>query len=543
MRQYDDDEALLWAWEEKLKKIPDTNKKDKDHKSELLTIFTKTSDSAASRLKVFNKEKTALLTEFKKDDWPPFIAWFVSFFRSLFGSEEPQHLRKALEEETTIKKVDLLSSSKKQTENGQASATSLNYEAYEEALFTDPQKAFADLQGRIKSFTSDENLKEILDRLHAIRYRLTSGTYQELLSELYEKAPVETLSYCYDRYTKDPTLEVDDAYQFIEHELMNRTLINLFISPIKNQNARCEAIQRLLLLLALSGFSNPPLKELLAKTTSDQIKNNEKMLSDNLQATAAKDGQPKPIYIQGRDLIHDLWKKEHDGALLSENVLKSPFKMLKISTKTFYKTPSTDKNPLFQSFAKLACQELFLNYYNPEFNKPSANQVNLTIELLSGKILGTWEGKIGEKIKLVAEEIFRPFHANSKVPPQYKKAVFHANEIILQTLVGDIKNEATQEKIIETAKKIKDQDLKPHELTWISSAIEWALPKDLATKVKTILARPDDSMTSMMTKMPKTTSTEAVKKEQVPPKNGEESDSNTDVDREDDKEGKKYSIF
>ncbi len=381
MHKYNEKEAILQKWKKILLNLRDNSK----NKKALLNIIN--SDKKVEiRLFEFNKKRVSILQEEKNSEESlSFFGWIWSIIVSLFcfcwpQISAPSDLQTQLLAEISPESVSRIS--ERTTDSG--NFTLLNDADFEEALFINPAKAFADIRARINFLPEIRGkINNIIERLDAIKYLLTADTYQKMLTKLYESFPLETLCYQYKNYKSDQEKFIGPE-EFLELELMSRALMDLFILPLDTDpmNLRCFAIQELLLVLSLSHLKRPPLIVIL----EDAIKNKTK-LSELFKTLG-------PGYEQAKSQILNLvpGSIEHlkDSTLILNKV---------IELQNYRREKNFIYQPIFLNFARLACQELLSNYH--QFPQQHNNIVlHQTIEFLSTAILETWSEAMAERKKI-----------------------------------------------------------------------------------------------------------------------------------------------
>ncbi|MBA2652769.1 MAG: hypothetical protein H0U73_10950 [Tatlockia sp.] len=476
MRKYNEIEAELQQWKRELVSL----KEKSEAKKKLISIIDGRG-SPEVRSSKFKKAKNELLKPAEEESWS-FWSFLWSLICCFWPSPPPisdtENLKILLKEGITIKTPRRLRLP--EGSSGNSSPNDLLEEAdYELALFIEPQKALADIQHRIESLpqrsdkptdasdksldVSDEQLTNIMERLDAIKNRLNPGTYQNLLTQLYKKYPIDTLIYHYQRYVKAEEAEVSQPEEFIEMELMSRALIDLFILDIKTDplSMRCYAIQELLLLLAFP--KNSALGTLIG--WAKHIKPQAHHLFE--------------CYEMIKPEILKAWSVPKIREITSDNE-KIPQNTATILIQGGH---HLFNNPLLANFARVASQELLINFYQ---SKESNEVFQQTKELLS-EILGTWDWAKNKMDLIQCRELLKQTPTLKGF--DYSPAIIHANALVIASMFREeIVLEKAQQEVFENL----SLPLKPHELTWILSVVERIKPngKELVDKVKTILTQP-----------------------------------------------------
>ncbi len=451
MRKYNEQEAILQKWKKKLSLLAENSKK----KHALLEIIN-SEKKIETRFLEFNNKKESILKGEDTEEEESFFYWLWSCIVSLICFSWPQNPSSELEE-LLLEKIYI--------NPARLSCDFLDDAEYEEALFNNPERAFADVQSLIKSLPENGGrINNIIERLDAIKYLLAVGTYQTLLTRLYKKFPLETLSYHYQRYCEEPDKFIGPE-EFIEQELMSRALMDLFILPLDTDplTQRCFAIQELLLIITLSNVEKPPLTMLLA----DAINNNTKDWEIFRQLG--------PWYETAKLQILELLP-EYTEYLTNSTLILS--KVIELQNTAEGK--NFPFQPLLLNLTRLSCQELLLNYHQcPE--QQTNHVLHQTIEFLSNEILGTWssakkERRIMEKLMTertnIHETLFSmaeccailSIYSHTQMSEfNYQKAVLLANELIMGSLAGE-------KELVSQAEELCN--LEPHEEIWVLSVIK-----------------------------------------------------------------------
>jgi hypothetical protein len=455
MHKYNEQEAILQKWKKMLLQLAENSEK----KRALLEIIN-SEKKVETRLLEFNSKREAILKGDTEEE-ESFFSWLWSVIVSIFCFCWPQNPSTELEE-LLLEKIHINPSRLSGNSSDDEGAGEILEDAdYEDALFSNPERAFADIQRLIKFLPANgDKINNIIERLDAIKYLLTVGTYQTLLSRLYKKFPLETLNYYYQSYCEEPEKFIGPE-EFLEQELMSRALMDLFILPLDTDplNQRCFAIQELLLIIALSNVERPPLTLMLA----DAIKNNTKEWELFRHLGSG--------YARTKSQILDLMPESKAHLKNSTLIL---MKVIELQAQKNF-----PYQPLFLNLTRLACQELLLNYH--QFPEQQANHVlHQTIELLSSEILGTWssakkERKIMEKLMTertnIHETIFSmaeccailSIYSHTQMSEfNYQRAVFYANQLIMASLAGE-------KELVSQAEEFCN--LEPHEEIWVLSVI------------------------------------------------------------------------
>lgn len=505
MRKYTRKEARLEAWKNKINNI----KTDRETlKNDLLEILRQ------KDWKKFEHKRTYLLEENHGQGlgWTPTLSWlwsFISFFLPTTWNPLPgSQLRQALEDGISLD-TSLLSL---ETSLAAPKAVLLEDTAYEDALFNEPASALSDIQTRMKKLdeglqgvdagkkeldtkTTTELLDTVFERLHAFKYRLTADSYQKLLSDLFQKHPVETLSYFYHRYSKDPN-PLPKPQDFVENQLISQALMDMFVLcyPVAAVNQRIFAMQKLLIVLAKQNQPDKnPLKKLLADAKEHRIESSQIHAElDLLYDELGKEGLKAKVIAL---LPEEEQKKGNQSPLFSTGGEGRPFDFPIGVLEQMLNYPKvfdfSIELPLIKHIARLGCQELLQTYHQK--NKEHGNfQLHSTITFLSDKILGTWQAACKEGgtryNPQMCEEILRPYAYGSAVNNAYKNAERFANQIIISNMTGTALDKAR-----EIAKSFLDKGnrnpLTKEEINWLLYRIGTLQPNgvELAKAVEYIL--------------------------------------------------------
>lgn len=244
MIPYDSDEAQLRAWRIKLAPIVT---KRRLLKNELMAPLNR-GGYAAENLSEFNRLRNELLLPYQLFgpdhqqgfSWTPsFFWWFFPLFW-LFPGLIPQgsQLRKALEDVPAVEEREPLSRNDVWLED----------DTYQTALFENPADALKDLIARFA--TGKYDIHAMLERVHALKYRLDSDMYSHLLKKLYHANPVQTTLYFYQVYKNrhHDTLLCND---FVECHMLAEAIMTTFVRQFGHVNLQMEHGLELLILLTL----------------------------------------------------------------------------------------------------------------------------------------------------------------------------------------------------------------------------------------------------------------------------------------------------
>ena len=484
MLRYSIEEAKRLAW---IKKIKEINSR-REIKQTLLRLLDENFDE-------FLAEKCRLLDNNHGQGifWTSTLSWLwttISFLLPFVSNWNPMpgsQLREALEEGIAIPELDPLS-----LDDTPASQDNLlDDKSYENALFEDPKSALSDIQGQMSALAGEltdrdgQNIDNIIERLHALKLRLAPETYHQLLSKLFQKYPIETLSFylnCYQNYY------APGAHDVIEHQLISQTLMDIFVfqhnpDPITSQ---LYATQKLLLLLVPNKGS--ALKEILTKAkesglTPQQLLNDvDKFYEDHIEV----DQTGQSISIKGvrtriEERLEIKSKGQHSPRQILEQVFETKMPEFRLAKQT-----------LFPHIARLASHAFIQDYHQKKWEEKESEGSNerfQTLRLFGEKILGTWEkvkkiGSYKDFDRLTWNTMLNPSELGGVIGTHYRHAILYTHQI----LVANTFNAALAEARI-IGKSSHKRPLNKDELTWIFDSLKRVEPEglQLAREVKHIL--------------------------------------------------------
>ncbi|MFA5959487.1 MAG: hypothetical protein WC785_03130 [Tatlockia sp.] len=476
MRKYNPDEALLQAWKRKLEALEkSTNPKRILLKANLLQILDEDND-ACIRLSHFNTKRERLLGSDHQQGftWNRHFAWFWAIV-SLFTSNAPKggsRLRAALEDIP----IEPLFTELQRNKAAPPVPVELDEKAFENALFLEPSKALSDLETRITrlDFNADRaELAPILERLHALKYRLSSDSYQDFLNFFFEKYPLYTLTYFYNQYLKDPH-ESPTNQDFIEHELIGRSLLDNFVlnqGPIKKQ---LYGLQTLIMALAMQRtLKEAPLQKLLVNTATQE------MLIEELDTLYL--GTSERIGLKGNilSLLPKKVKEEGLGQSKSDadpnKPFDLPFAVLEAMFQHGDQFKLKKKDNLLIHIAHLACQKLL-----PVLIKKNIADIHRqemqTFNFLSEKILRN--DKVMKHSIESYEYTLDPITMTTRIPQEYQWPVSSTGKILAATLIGE---EYTR----NVVKKLSTEKPSHRHVNWVINSLKYLKPQFLNTIVST----------------------------------------------------------
>ncbi|WP_028388117.1 hypothetical protein [Legionella fairfieldensis] len=512
MRQYNEDEARLQAWRNHLNSV-ETNRK---LKNELLNILNQEEETFLI-LENFNKKREKLLSNEHGQGfaWTPSFNWFwiiLSLFLPSFRKNPTgSRLREALQEEPARPDIIVFGNSEKEIP---VTTQLLDNSTYEEALFNAPHKALGDLLTRINNLkiNNSESLDVILERLYAIKYRLTPDYYQTILTELFREHPVATLGYYYNHYVANNN-DLPEAHEFIEHHLMGEALMALFILPFDtinpiggtNPNPCIFEVQRILLLLALES-KIPPLslnsfltsmkEEGIDKSELPSQLNNQlfSLLFTNLNTTGKDESEKLKEQKELKGEINNLLQTATNFKT-SDQLLHAIFSSNKLNL--------DKQQPLMVQVARQACELLLEKSEQREQN--TGHPVYEFLMWLSEQILNS-KKDVDEAINksdpnseahrfnrpAVSTALLSPYIHGSQIPENYQRSTHYATIVIMNYLSSrgkedkSIHDSFASEHAIKTFnedKMVRKNPLKNEEIHWFVYYISRISP-ELAEKAK-----------------------------------------------------------
>lgn len=471
MLKYNAENTELVAWR---KKIEATETAREALKKELLDLLTDKSETASARLQNFNRRKNALLNDAPDWSWNPHFNWLwpilrvLSFFRFNTNPQPGSRLREALSEKPKIEQLVIAASQQSETD------VSLEEEAFEQALFDDPELALKDVQNKIQTLEKDKKtvsvsrIIQVVERLEAIKYRLASQDYCHFLQKLFILDPRSCLAFYYKLYQED-NHDLPNAHEYMEHYFMAQALVTLFVTPSDatvnddDLNPYIFDVSRLVILLippkisefkqANSQKNNDPLLALIDSQTSlaeDQIYDltrNDKL--DQIKVSK----QRKDIQLR------------HDAYNIPSNLAED-----------YYAECGPIKNhPLLVQFARITTEVLLCTaHHSLPKNWGSGSVGHLILDLLSKRILETWpDDSFNIKSVTHHNQILFPYAHNSGITSTYRAAEKFAVEIILSA-------SNSEEEGLKAARRIccqNSQNLTAPEIDWVLHRVGTKYPK------------------------------------------------------------------
>ncbi|CEK11416.1 hypothetical protein [Legionella hackeliae] len=471
MRKYNSEEALIFAWQKKLKET-ETNRKHL--KIELLEILAKDT-SANLRLTEFQTRRRELLGENHQQgwNWTANFNWLWNFlFVVSFGLfktnlQTGSRLREALFD--TPKPDTQVLTQFEET----ASSLSLNEKEFEEALFSNPSQAFQDVQFRVQELkidSSSEQKIDVITRLEAIKLRLPSQVYHSYLKKLFALASPECLTFYYTLYNKNDS---PTQHEFIEYYLIADALIKYFVSPNKVITAKetthpyIFAAQELIIILSASDFNVKPMEKLLFSIGLNKQENS---------------------CYEKRETVY-LEVKEKILALLAERIESHRFKWTDYNTQIkvvedLYEYAKPKSHPLLVVVTRMLC-EMFIQatYTASEETKKEwlyPNQNYQTLKFFAKQILNSWPAtyELGDFEK--NSDLLNPYMYGSGVEANYRRAEKFTVDILLHAFIFEDLALTTMRKICCRYK------LERMEVEWILGRVGAIYP-DLIPKLQSIL--------------------------------------------------------
>jgi hypothetical protein len=294
MRVFNEEEAQVRAWKLKLR---NTNTNRQSLKNDLLTILNDDSKKAYVRLSQFNLTRNDLLSKDKHQQGWSWIShfnwlnWLFSFFPASWNLPKwGSQLRENLSRTPVPEQHELLTLTDYQHD---ASFRLLDDNEFENALFDEPMSALSDLKVRLERLKQNHHtqteIKELINRLYSLKYRLEPSLYQNLLEKLYQTHPKLTSQVFYSMYKKEHYLTPSNQ-DFVELHMLTRTLIDHFVLRIIDFPVRNDSILYLLTLLTISNPMNKTNHESGLLRSSQNPKT---MMTKELQRVL----QNKPAYV------------------------------------------------------------------------------------------------------------------------------------------------------------------------------------------------------------------------------------------------------
>ncbi|KTC86366.1 hypothetical protein [Legionella brunensis] len=475
MLKYNSEEALLVAWKKKLEAIT-TNRTQL--KKELLDLLESTSKTSAPfRLSQFNRMRTQLLNDEHNQgwSWTSNFSWlwrilsFLTFFQLFKTNPQPgSRLRQALEELPPIN-TELV------TIASPLEIISLDDAQFEEALFYEPQKAFNDLQIRMQNLknTSKTEILISIERLEAIKFRLSPQDYCHFLSNLFEIAPKECLNYHYQLYRED-NYEVFNSHEFIEHHLMARTLMRLFVSGKKiipediELNPYLYAAQQLILILSFTSAENDPLQTLISRSSSGSI-------------------DLETVYTDVSDQILEILKTKIEQSRFESRSYSTPLKV----AEDLFENTKLKTHPLLIQVTRLACELFLLTYHSATSDSKTkewqpSTLAYQTLKLFSEKILGSWRSPFNLNNLEQSSLLLDPYQFHSDVHPDYQAAELSIMAILIHTTLSGEDGLRQARKI----NSISTKEFNAQQLDWILDRVASVYPNpNLVLKLENIFKR------------------------------------------------------
>ncbi|KTD45428.1 hypothetical protein Lqui_2899 [Legionella quinlivanii] len=250
MRQYSLDEKKLFLWKEKLHQ--NKTQKYQGVKRKLLEILD--SDEALSiRKNRFEDYRKQLISDNHGQGWTwtPHFTWFWRFLSFFYPINYPQgsSLRKALLDDIEVSETRLALKDYHQS----SCLADLKDDEFEQAIFTDPKSALADLKNRIEQLPADTSamdIEVILNRLDAIKNELENNLYHLMLQKICKASPRIACSRLYA--LSQEAFEYPSTNEYIEINLLANTLLSHFVTGFRQVASHLNLGFDLLILLCLS---------------------------------------------------------------------------------------------------------------------------------------------------------------------------------------------------------------------------------------------------------------------------------------------------
>ncbi|WED43615.1 hypothetical protein [Legionella cardiaca] len=473
MLKYSAEEALLFAWQEKLKAITTARTQ---LKAELLNKLNPQSGSVNSRLENFNKLRAQLLSDEHNQGWTwnANLNWLwailrvLTFFQLFQTNPQPgSTLRQGLIDVPEIND-EIITVMSVTTE----SKSNLDDAEYETALFIEPEKAFIDLQARIQNLSeaSQEEVKNTIERLEAFKLRLSPKDYRHYLATVFEITPKACFDYYYQLYQED-NHELPSSHEYIEHHLMAQTLLNLFVSPStesidsKALNSYLFDIQELIIVLCAEGLKDKDsrLQTSIAKSFSE---------STDLQA----------IYGEVKSTILNKLETRIEPDIFKLRTYNTQLQL----AEDFFAHINFKTHPLLVQVARLACEMLLRSYHSSaeEIKKewlPTTLGYH-TLFLIADKVLHSLPSDFDIKSVSQSHTLLSPYQFHSGVPSEFQPAESYAVAILMDASLFEENGLTTVRKICCGCSK----NLSANEIDWIMTRVSTIYP-DLKPKLEYIL--------------------------------------------------------
>ncbi|MGQ3892549.1 hypothetical protein [Legionella sp. CNM-4043-24] len=362
MKLFTAEAAKLRAWKKKLQPIQSNRQQ---LKSELISLLSNEDFPAFYRWSQFNRRRAELLHGNHHHQgfyWTPSFNWFYSLLNALtrghfVRKKKGSRLREALADDIHLD-TRLLSLNDYELAGCDPVLTD---KQFEKALFESPELALGDIKTRLTA--NDNHVNALIERVHALKYRLDTSTYEYLLSQLFQKHPAQAALYFY-RAGKLGHYDTPADNDFIELNLLVHTLMQHFIRNTANIHLHNHNIIYLLSLISIS--STPALQEAIAKKNKQcEADPFLKLLinwNDSGRAGfSAYDDLYDALQTSTYSQLTDAEQSNRQAHQLTfQTTGKSPFQIL-IDCWNLY-TPQ--KSPLLVHIARQSLEQLFSDYFS-----------------------------------------------------------------------------------------------------------------------------------------------------------------------------------
>lgn len=474
MRPFTPEIELMIQWKEKLSAI---STKRSALKKELLNLLNlsaldkenSTHSAYKTRYEAFNRRREELLQENHAQGWvwiPHFTFIRKWFWRSLswlpFSWAKKSHtsgskIREALTNEMT-RSTSVLFTGMEQIGND-----TLDDSEFEKALFDAPNQALNDLVRRITKLNQTSNASEkrqAIERVNAIKFRLSPKIYREYLNQLFIKAPKESLVFFYKIYQQEHRGYPKNSYQFIEHHLMARNLLDYFVLktlPIteeKNLDSILYNIHYLALFLNTATLHS-----------IDPI-------NDPIEALLSSDKPPlnaiDTIYRGGEDSVFNQLTERlphnDQGYAIPLTIIKA-----------IHEGNRTWKDPLFIHFIRLACESLMLSYTKRGVSNHSWDGGRLAPEtlLFFAKILNNNNSVTIKNHNLADSQFLDP----NQTKPFFPNPYCHSEKLAVDIIIGCYYSNGIQTALKLYKTYFSNNPITPMELDWILGRVSYYYPQ------------------------------------------------------------------
>lgn len=507
LEPYSDKEELLRKWEARILSV--STKRTALLQTMLNIIHKK--DTPENRLEEFNKLRSKLLSTNHGQGWtwtpsrllPIILSCLPAAWRAVQSGSQ---LRNVLEKEPLLN-TNLLNLTK--------ASKFLSNKTFEEKIFSDNsdehQIALRDLLILINQLKQTQDagkecllshIKIALDRANAIKFRLTSTSYLQLLEGLFQRFPVESFTYYYQIYLRDHQ-EIPEAQNYMEYHLMVNVLMQSYVLAEETHSfQRFYMASELLMVLiykpqALLNKSDPKPGH---KTTLIDLSTIYDKTQDSLGLKQEIVENLKRLIIDEASASKHSTKAKSEMPLIPSNPLGVLEHVLKYS-----RSKSKIKSqPLIILFARKAC-EVFLQGLQLADLKPHAEMKNWKdfCQIMLSTLASIFEPTITK------EPNFSDIHSNIAlldpmlncltIPTQYRRAEKYALEIILRMTIPWLNKEFP----LAALRKINLENPSPfseEEYEWLAHRIGKAAPPGLISKMdlkKNLSAKPQFNLDAL----------------------------------------------